>query len=253
MAKTKTTKERARTRRLFLQKASVAGAAIAGTMVAGLGGFGTKARAQRKKKTKHMVMIIDLTRCTGCQACAIACKAEHNVRLGGFRSQVSSVESGVFPKAKRFSIPRLCNHCSDSSCQKVCPTGATYEREDGIVAIDKDKCIGCRYCMVACPYDARYFNWDREETEDLARTPGTVDKCDFCSVRLDKGLVPACVQTCPAVCRFFGDANDPQSEVSRLLAKHPTQTLLPEMGTKPNVYYIGLDAKAVAGIFGGRS
>ncbi len=195
------------------------------------------------KGPRRLAMVIDLVKCNGCDSCSVSCKAEFNVRLGGFRSWVNKVESGTFPDVARFFLPRLCNHCETSSCSQVCPTGATYERPDGIVMIDKDKCIGCRYCMTACPYGARYFNWTNEPAEngDMARTPGVVDKCDFCVHRVDEGLEPSCVQTCPPGARVFGDINDPQSEISTVLRTRPTQTLFPEQGTTPRVYYIGLD------------
>jgi len=189
-------------------------------------------------------MVIDLRRCTGCRACVVACKAEHGVRLGGFRTWVSEKETGEYPAVSRHFLPALCNHCDDPPCRRVCPTGATYKRDDGIVAIDHDLCIGCRHCMGACPYSARYFNplHDPEgEAAFPARTHGTVDKCDFCLHRVENGVVPACVNTCPMNARIFGDLNDPGSEVSRLLKDAPGATLLPGLGTGPRVYYVGGD------------
>ena len=232
-------------RRDFLKQAGALGVAAAATSVGGC------ASPKGGKTGRRLAMVIDLNRCTGCAACAVACKAEFNVRLGAFRSWVHDVEVGTFPTVKRFSLPRMCNHCETSTCSQVCPTGATYEREDGLVMIDKDKCIGCRYCMNACPYGSRYFNWYNEDSEDMARTPGVVDKCDFCVHRIDQGIEPACVQTCPARARVFGDMNDPDSEVSKLIASQATQTLMPEKGTKPHVYYIGLDQAVVKGALGG--
>ena len=233
-------------RRSFI-KTGVGTAALAATGV-GLSGCSDKSTDGRR-----MAMVIDLTRCSGCTACSIACKAEFNVRLGVFRSWVNSAESGTYPRVKRFFLPRLCNQCKSSTCSLVCPTGATYEREDGIVMVDKDKCIGCRYCMNACPYGARYFNWQRDGSKDVARTFGVVDKCDFCAHRVDQGQVPSCVQTCPGSARIFGDLNDPESEVAILVATKPTHVLMPGKGTDPQVYYIGLDDTVVKGILkGGR-
>jgi tetrathionate reductase subunit B len=189
-------------------------------------------------------MLIDLDRCIGCQACAVACKAEHGVRLGGFRSWVSEREVGRYPAVKREFLPSLCNHCENPACLDVCPTGATFKRSDGIVDIDKTKCIGCRHCMGACPYNARYFNpgSDREaEVQFPSRTGGTVDKCDFCAHRVDSGVTPACVNTCPSGARIFGDLDDPESEIARLHGRREVRSLLPRFGTRPNVLYVGGD------------
>jgi Fe-S-cluster-containing dehydrogenase component len=188
-------------------------------------------------------MVIDLERCIGCHACSVACKAEHGVRLGGFRSWVSEQEVGGYPVVTREFLPRLCNHCQNAPCRKVCPTGATSRRSDGIVTIDPDRCIGCRHCMGACPYNARYFNSQRdpamEQRRFPARTHGTVDKCDFCSRRVDADEEPACVATCPATARVFGDADDPDSVVARLLRHEPSTALLDDLGTLPSVRYVG--------------
>jgi len=173
--------------------------------------------------------------------CSVACKAEHGVRLGVFRAWVSRKETGDYPTVKRHFLPRLCNHCESPACEKVCPTGATYKRDDGLVAIDHDRCIGCRHCMGACPYNVRYFNPDHNPDEEQfpALTHGTVDKCDFCMHRVDNGVVPACLNTCPAGARIFGNLNDPDSEVSRLAAVRTAVALLPQFGTGPSVFYIG--------------
>lgn len=189
------------------------------------------------------VMVLDLQRCTGCRACVVACKAEHGVRLGGFRSWVSEEEVGRYPQVTREFLPRLCNHCKNPPCQKVCPTGATKKRSDGVVTIDADRCIGCRHCMAACPYGARYFNSQRDPEDEQkrfpARTYGTVDKCDFCSKKVDSGGEPACVATCPAGARAFGGAEDPGSDVFASLRSRRAVTLLPELGTEPSVVYLG--------------
>ncbi len=224
-------------RRNFLKVAGAVGAIGA----VGAGAYSLEPEAEAGT-TAHYGMVIDLTKCIGCRACAVACKAENGVRLGGFRSWVSDEESGAFPDVKRRFLPRLCNHCERALCVKVCPTGASHRRKDGIVDIDKTKCIGCRHCMGACPYSARYFNpAHNPEDEKLfpACTHGTVDKCTFCHHRVDQGVVPACVNTCPARARVFGDMHDPESEVARLYAREAITILLPEFGTKPSVFYVG--------------
>jgi molybdopterin-containing oxidoreductase family iron-sulfur binding subunit len=144
----------------------------------------------------------------------------------------------------------LCMHCKNPECVKVCPTGASYQREDGIVAVDKNKCVGCRYCIVACPYNARTmvtkiqpYHAGKEftpyERVALSRHQlGVVGKCDFCASRVEERKEPSCVQTCPGRARIFGDLDDPESEVSKLIARRSPRQLLPEMGTDPSVYYI---------------
>lgn len=216
------------------------GVALAGLLAASCAK--RKSTTKKEIKGKQMAMVIDLRKCYGCQSCAVACKAENGVRLGGFRSWVSSRDDGEYPKVTRHFLPRLCNHCQKAWCLKVCPTGATHRRDDGLVLIDKTKCIGCRHCMGACPFNARYFNPGHDpkgEKRFPSLTHGTVDKCTFCYHRVDNGVVPSCVNTCPARARIFGDLNDPSSEVSRLLVGKAVNTLLPEFGTKPVVFYIG--------------
>lgn len=193
----------------------------------------TDAKAARKEgEAAHYAMVIDTRKCVGCHACSVACKAEFEVPLGVHRSWVEYVEKGEYPNVSRSFLPRLCNQCSEPGCVSVCPTGATYKRkEDGIVVVDHDICIGCKYCMQACPYDVRFIN----------PNTGTADKCDFCLHRVEQGLVPSCVNTCQGKARVFGDLNDPESEVSKLIATNPVTVLRPEMGTKPNVFYIAAD------------
>jgi tetrathionate reductase subunit B len=160
----------------------------------------------------------------------VACKAEFEVPLGVWRSWVEVKEQGSYPKTKRDFLPKLCNHCDDPPCVPVCPVYATSVRKDGTVVVDEDKCIGCKTCITACPYNARYSNPDK----------GIAQKCDFCLHRISKGVVPACVNTCPANTRVFGNLFDPDSEISKLLKqnKNKVYTLKPELGTEPQVFYI---------------
>lgn len=184
------------------------------------------------KSKKQYAMLIDTRRCIGCHACTVACKSEFDVPLGENRSWVEYVEKGVFPNVSRNFLPRLCNHCTNPPCVDVCPTNATYKREqDGIVVTDKGLCIGCKYCIQACPYDARFLN----------PVTGFAEKCDFCIHRVSNGLEPSCVNTCVGGARIFGDMADPESNISKQIAKNPVTVLRGEMGTLPNVYYIGAD------------
>lgn len=211
-------------RRQFL-KVGAAAATTAATLPA------TVASATTKQSI-HYAMVIDTRRCIGCHACSVACKTEFEVPLGESRSWVEYVEKGIFPNVRRSFLPRLCNHCDEPDCVDVCPTGATYKiASNGIVDITKDICIGCGYCILACPYGARFLN---PET-------GTADKCNFCLHRVSEGLAPSCVNTCQGRARIFGDINDPDSEISRVLATNAVSVLRPEMGTKPNVFYIDAD------------
>jgi tetrathionate reductase subunit B len=201
----------------------------------------------------HWGMVVDLRRCIGCQACVVACKSENNVPPGVFRTWVQVVETGSMlrdplgpivtkagrftPSVRRSALPRLCNHCDNPPCVVVCPVQATFKRADGAVLIDYTKCIGCGVCIQACPYDARYFSTVQE----------TADKCTFCVHRLDRGLLPACVTSCVARARVFGDLNDPDSAVAQLLAKYPTSRLLLEEGTDPQIFYIDLNGDLQTG------
>lgn len=199
-------------------------------------------------------MVFDLQRCIGCNACVVGCKQENSLPDGVFFTRTLSEEYGVYPSVNRVYIPTLCNHCEDAPCEKVCPSGATYTRDDGIVMVDSDKCIGCGSCAVACPYDQRTelskdkfergLFGDGEltpfEKQGYDRfTPGMVTKCDFCSGRVDAGLDPACVVTCPTDARIFGDLDDPNSKPSKLIMERGGRAPLPEKNTKPKVYYVG--------------
>lgn len=181
-------------------------------------------------KGKRRAMLIDLRKCIGCQACTVACKFENNVPEGVFRTWVPDIEVGEYPDTKRAFLPRLCNHCERPSCISVCPAAATWQRQDGIVVIDDDRCVGCGACVEACPYDARFMN------------PVThkADKCDFCAQRTDQGLLPACVETCVGGARQFADLDDPNDPVTKQINSEPVQVLKPETGNEPRVFYIGL-------------
>lgn len=194
-------------------------------------------------------MVLDLKQCIACYACVVACKAENATPPEVFWCRVLEREEGKYPTARRVFLPVLCNHCAEPACVKACPTGATTQREDGIVLVDHDKCVGCRYCLIACPYQVRFYNdhikgyfgeglTPYEEMGYKKHRQGVVEKCNFCVDRVDKGLEPACVANCPTSCRHFGDLDDPDSEVSRLLRARHSFTLLPEQGTNPSVYYV---------------
>jgi len=187
----------------------------------------------------------------GCNSCTLTCKQKNGTLPGEFWTRVYAKEVGSYPKAKIEYHPALCMHCADAPCVEVCPTGASYKREDGIVLVDQSKCIGCRFCMVACPYNARYFNFggngtyypEKEPTAfELAhqegKIKGTVNKCNLCEDRIAAGEEPACVAICPTHARIFGDLDDPNSEVSKLIVENGGRQLNPELGTDPSVYYI---------------
>jgi molybdopterin-containing oxidoreductase family iron-sulfur binding subunit len=183
----------------------------------------------------------------------VACKQENSLPDGVFFTKTLSEEYGVYPAANRVYIPTICNQCEDAPCEKVCPSGATYTREDGIVMVEDDKCIGCSSCAVACPYDQRtqmtaenFLNGlfgtgeitPFEEQGYGRYTPGTVTKCDFCSQRVDAGLDPACVSTCPTTARIFGDLDDDDSAPRVMIRERHGRQPMPEKNTKPKVYYV---------------
>ena len=196
-------------------------------------------------------MVIDLKRCVGCYGCQLSCKAEHGTPRGIFFARVLKQEEGQYPTVSQTFLPVLCNHCEDPPCVEACPTGASFIWEDdGTVDIDHDICVGCRTCMLACPYSNRYFN-DNEQAYygDKGQTPfenarttqhqeGVVMKCNFCRDRRQAGKEPACVANCPTVARHFGDLDDPTSNVNRLIKERAGFVLHPDKGTKPNVYYL---------------
>jgi Fe-S-cluster-containing dehydrogenase component/formate-dependent nitrite reductase membrane component NrfD len=174
---------------------------------------------------------IDLRKCIGCHACTIACKAEHEIPVGVNRCWVKTVEKGVFPDTRRFFFPVLCNQCEEAPCARICPTNALVKRRDGIVDLRADVCIGCRACMVACPYDQLFIDPNTR----------TAEKCNFCANRVENELLPACVSVCPTECRIFGDLDDPASAVAQIAQEQAVTVRKPEKGTIPKVFYLGAD------------
>ena len=175
--------------------------------------------------------VIDNRKCIGCHACTVACKSEHDVPIGVNRTWVKQTEKGEFPNTRRvFSVSR-CNHCTDAPCVEICPVEALFVREDGIVDFNNERCIGCKSCMQACPYDALYID---PETHTAA-------KCNYCAHRVDVGLEPACVNVCPEHAIISGDMDNPKTEIAELLSREQVTVRKPEKGTNPNVYYIDGD------------
>jgi menaquinone reductase, iron-sulfur cluster-binding subunit len=258
------------TRRGFLSDLAAAATAVVVGPTA-VAASETKPVAGRRK----WGMVIDLDRCTGCQACVVACRAENNVPIAGaantekgrsifWMNQLITSE-GDYPVLQRQFLPTPCNHCEDPPCIKVCPVGATSQTEEGITQQIPDRCIGCRLCEVSCPYTRRYFNWSEPEwpgelreqlNPDVAVRPhGVIEKCQFCHHRIrrakedaraagrsltddDVRRLPACAETCPAEAIVFGDLNDPDSEVGRLRDSPRAFRLLAELGTHPKVFYL---------------
>jgi phenylacetyl-CoA:acceptor oxidoreductase subunit 1 len=205
-------------------------------------------------------MAIDLRRCVGCQTCTVACKQEHGLPPGIAWRFVVDVEIGEYPSVRRLFLPMQCMHCAEPPCVPVCPTGASRQRPDGIVWVRDDTCVGCGYCAMACPYDARhlvhetggYFAEPTPPEAARARPErrGVMTKCTFCSDRIDLGLArgltpgvdpeatPVCSVACIAGAIVFGDLEDPGSPVSRMIARGGTQPMLPECGTEPRVFYL---------------
>ena len=210
-------------------------------------------------------MVIDLQKCIGCYACVIACKQEHFLPPEVFWSRIVVSETGEYPTVTKLLYPVQCNHCEEAICVKVCPTGASAKREDGIVLINDEECVGCSYCIVACPYRQRTYYSDSKkeyfpgqgytELERIGRElyplqEGTAIKCNFCAERIDSGTrqglkpgidrqaTPACVIACPAKARYFGDLADPYSEPSTLIKDKKALAFHPEFCTNPSLYYI---------------
>jgi len=210
-------------------------------------------------------MVIDLSKCVGCDYCVYACQAVNDTNED-MRWNIRETDETATGNV--FHVTRPCLHCNNAPCVSVCPVKATYQRADGLVVMDYDRCIGCRYCQTACPYGARTFNW-AERTDENPQVPdfgrpeverrarGVVEKCTFCIHRIDAGLenglmpgvdadaTPACVNICPVTARYFGNLKDPNSEVSRIIAETPTLRLREDLGTDPNVYYIPAEGMAL--------
>jgi molybdopterin-containing oxidoreductase family iron-sulfur binding subunit len=200
-------------------------------------------------------MLIDLKRCVGCMTCSVLCKVANNLPEKIWWNRIMTVGGnyidtavGEFPNIEFSHLPVNCQHCANPPCVKSCPVGATYKREeDGLVMQDYDKCIGCRMCMVACPYNARSFNWQKPvysaeyplgDPDVATHEYNVVEKCTFCVQRLANGEAPACMELCPTRARFWGDIEDPDSEISRKLRGRQTLRLLEEKGAEPSVYYL---------------
>jgi Fe-S-cluster-containing dehydrogenase component len=178
-------------------------------------------------KDPRYAMAVDTRLCVACKACVLACKAENSVPDGFFRDWLVEEVRGEFPVLSAENRSERCNHCTYAPCVQACPTGASHVSRGGAVLVTHRKCTGCKACMAACPYDARYVHPDRY-----------VDKCTFCLHRVQRGERPACVEVCPTSCLHFGDLNDPGSEVARLLKTRRFKTLHPESGCEPNVHFL---------------
>ncbi|RPH76194.1 MAG: 4Fe-4S dicluster domain-containing protein [Candidatus Rokuibacteriota bacterium] len=210
---------------------------------------------------RRWAMAIDLRRCIGCSACTIACVVENKLPPGVVYRPVLEEEVGEYPHVSRRFLPRPCMQCENPPCVPVCPVKATYARPDGIVEVDYNACIGCRYCIAACPYGARTADfgefytdgtpqrqaYETQPSHEYGRTwardgkaspAGNARKCHFCIHRLEAGMLPACVTTCVGYATFFGDMNDPESLVHELAGKPNVTRLKEELGTKPRVFYL---------------
>lgn len=210
---------------------------------------------------REWAMVIDTRKCVGCFSCTVGCIAENKLPPGVVYRPVIEEEFGSYPHVSKRYLPRPCMHCTNSPCTKVCPVAATYKREDGIVVIDYDRCIGCRYCISACPYGARTFDWgeyhtqgtpniekyelvpsfeygDKRERQKKQSPINNTRKCHFCLHRLNTGMLPMCVTTCMGRATYFGDKSDPESLVFELIGSSNVMRLKEELGTKPNVFYL---------------
>lgn len=230
------------------------------TFVAGKTSSAFSAIKSKTTRKKRMAMVVDLRKCKeGCDMCIQACNSYHNVPdFGESKDEIKWIWKEPYDNAfldqenfymkdefKNKNVPILCNNCDNPPCVEVCPTQATFIRDDGIVMMDWHRCIGCRYCMAACPYGSRSFNWrdPRPFIKDInpdfpTRTKGVVEKCIFCADRVSQGLEPVCVEVCPEKALVFGDLNDPDSEVRQLLKDNYSVRRKPGLGTNPKVYYL---------------
>lgn len=207
----------------------------------------------------RMAMLIDLTRCIGCDACTVACKQENGTPMDVFFARVFNIEAGKFPDVQRVYLPVLCYHCDDAPCLKSCPNKAIFRRQDGIVLIDQYRCKGTGACVSACPYgnivlhdfDRWYLNEDEAYESKFVKPRlkrNVARKCTYCAHRVDEGLDPACVVACPTAARIFGDLDDPDSPVSTYITyerergREPFR-LLEAAGTKPAGMYLGTMSK----------
>jgi Fe-S-cluster-containing dehydrogenase component len=172
-------------------------------------------------------MAIDTRKCVGCSDCVVACQTENSVPIGFARDWVVERTDGTYPQLEIEIRSERCCHCSNAPCVRCCPTGASHYSDGNIVLVTENKCIGCGACIASCPYDARYIHPD-----------GYVDKCTFCIHRLKEGLKPACVSVCPTKCLYFGEIDDPGSEISQILAVRKWKRLIPEAGTDPNLFFL---------------
>ena len=220
-------------------------------------------RALKKPmKKRRWGMAIDLRKCIGCNACTVACIAENALPPGIVYRPVVKEEIGTYPNVTKRNLPKPCMQCDEPPCVEVCPVSATFKREDGIVAIDYKTCIGCRYCMTACPYEHRMFDYGEKYSEGLPRLAeydnrpsfeygqvwerpdkhaspvGNVRKCTFCAHRLDQGLLPQCLTTCIGGANYFGDLNDPDAVITKIINKLNVFRLKEQMGTQPKVFYL---------------
>ncbi len=222
----------------------------------------------------RMAMAIDLNRCSGCFGCHAACKGENLTPPEITWARLEVLEVNKYPNVQRVPLPLLCMNCAEPECERVCPTGATYRRPDGIVSIDSDLCSGCKSCLVACPYGARYILTEKRTYFPGHQTPleevgyrrhqvGTASKCDFCAGRIDAGLAagltpgidreatPACVINCWCNARVFGDLDDPESQVAKLVGSGQVIQLKAEQGTDPSVYYLVPNRRHISYLRGG--